>query len=114
MGRGRRGKTRVAVVVVAAISGLIIALLLPAVQKAREAARRNECCYRMKQLGLALQNHHDVHKKFPATSNQGNEGGVASVWWPTPGSGAATARSRRPATRPMREGRRPRPATVGS
>ena len=44
----------------------------------------------MKQLALALQNCHDVHKRFPATSNQGNEGGVASVWWPLPGSGATT------------------------
>ncbi len=44
----------------------------------------------MKQLGLALQNHHDVHKRFPATSNQGNPDGVASVWWPAPGSAADT------------------------
>ena len=45
---------------------------------------------RLKQLALALQNHHDVYKKFPASSNQGSAKGVASVWWPLPGSAAAT------------------------
>ena len=44
----------------------------------------------MKQLCLALQNYHEAYKKFPATSNQGNDGGVASVWWPAPGSAAAS------------------------
>ena len=46
--------------------------------------------HKLKQLVLALQNHHDVTKRFPATSNQGLRDGIASVWWPLPGSGSAT------------------------
>jgi type II secretory pathway pseudopilin PulG len=70
--------------------GLLAMILLPVVQQAREAARRNQCMNKVKVVALALQEAHDAHKKFPATSNQGNDGGVASVWWPLPGSGATT------------------------
>ncbi len=76
---GRRGFTLVELLVVIAIIGVLIALLLPAIQAAREAARRNQCTNKVKQLGLGLQNHHDVFKKLPAASNQSNLAGSAPV-----------------------------------
>jgi prepilin-type N-terminal cleavage/methylation domain-containing protein len=72
MSQRKQGFTLVELLVVVAIIGVLVSLLLPAIQAAREAARRSECQNNMKQIGLAIHNFESARKEFP-TSGEGTD-----------------------------------------